>query len=172
VKTVTDVTKEVIETVSTVQRPLRRVLVATDGSDSARAAVELGVSLAAMQHADVVFLHIAPPVAWRYSRLASARPIPRRLEASTDQALREALGRAAEAGVSAKAELIAGEPAREIASVAEIVDADLLVVGQTNRNPLREHVTPAVARRAKCPVLIARRQPLRWTSQPAYRRAA
>jgi nucleotide-binding universal stress UspA family protein len=140
-------------------QPIERILVATDGSEAAREAVELGVDLASSQDAEVIFLHVAPPTVWRYSRMAPASAIPRQLPApELDDALRDALARATEAGVEARLALLSGNAAREIVSAADILEVDLVVVGKSGRNPLREHVGSTVARRSERPVLVARRQ--------------
>ena len=41
---------------------MNTILIATDGSDAARKAVEFGLELAAAQHAPPVFAHVAPAV--------------------------------------------------------------------------------------------------------------
>jgi nucleotide-binding universal stress UspA family protein len=153
--------------------PIKRILVATDGSESSDAAVDMGVGLAAAEHAHVVFLHVRPPASYRYSRLAPASAIPRKLgSAAQDDALQRAATVAREAGVSAQVELIAGDAAREITSVAEIVDADLVVVGRGSRNPFHEHVGSSVVRRTKRPVLVAKRRPEADAKTGLFRRAA
>lgn len=134
-----------------------RILVATNGSEQASAAVERGVELALSEQAELVFLHVLPPTVWRTSRLAPASAIPRRLPAPLhDEALRAAAARASEMGVKARLELLSGETAREIVSVAEQLEVDLVIVGQSGRNPLRERVAPKVLHRAKCTVLVAK----------------
>jgi nucleotide-binding universal stress UspA family protein len=154
-------------------QPIHRILVATDGSEAAREAVERGVDLASSQGAEVIFLRVAPPTVWRYSRMAPASAIPRKLPApELDEALREAAARATEAGVEAKLALISGNAAREIVSVADILDVDLVVVGKSGRNPLREHVGTAVTRRTTRPVLVARARQARKPSRPLLRKAA
>jgi len=149
-----------------------RILVATNGSEKASAAVERGVELAASEHAELVFLHVAPPTVWRYSRLAPASAIPRRLPAPLhNDALRAAAALASEAGVKARLELLSGDAAREIVSVAEQLDADV-VVGESGQNPLRERVTPSVLRRAKRTVLVAKRRKAQAAKVLPLRKAA
>jgi nucleotide-binding universal stress UspA family protein len=144
--------------VSTVTQPIERILIATNGSESARAAVQLGVDLAAAHDARVVFLHVRPPVAWRHGRLVPPSAIPRKLGSpAQDEALGAAATIAREAGVKTQLELISGDAAREITTVADIVDADLVVIGESGRNPLRERIGHEVVRRSNRPVLVARR---------------
>jgi nucleotide-binding universal stress UspA family protein len=145
--------------VSTVTQPIERILVATNGSKGAKAAVKLGVDLAGAHDAQLVFLHVRPAAVWRYARLAPASAIPRKLGTPLqDEALCEASVAASESGMQAHLELLSGDAAREIVTVADIVDADLIVVGESRRNPLRERVGYEVLRRSKRPVLVARRQ--------------
>lgn len=168
--TVSRIWKEVI--IVTTQ-PIERILVATNGSEAAREAVELGVDLASSQGAEVIFLHVAPPTVWRYSRMAPASAIPRQLPSpELDDALREAAARATEAGVGTRLALLSGDAAREIVSAADILDVDLVVVGKSGRNPLRDHVGTTVAKRAACPVLVARPRQARKPSRTLLRKAA
>jgi len=141
----------------TAQEPFNRILVATNGSGSSQAAVERGLELAATDGAEVIFVHVRPPVAWRYGRLAPASAIPRRLPApAQDEALAGAVTRAEELGVPSRIALLSGNAAREIVGVSDLVDADLIVVGKSGRNPLRERVAPSVLHKSRRTVMIAK----------------
>jgi len=143
----------------TAQEPFSRILVATNGSEHSQAAVERGLELAASDGAEVIFVHVAPPVAWRYGRLAPASAIPRRLPAAAqDEALASAVARAEELGVPSRISLVAGNAAREIVSISDLVDADLIIVGKSGRNPFKERVAGRVLHKAKRTVMIAKRQ--------------
>jgi nucleotide-binding universal stress UspA family protein len=132
-----------------------RILVATNGSAGSQLAVSRGIELAAAWDADLVFVHVRPPMAWRTSRLMPPTAVPRRLgQPEQDETLRSALDQAQEAGLTAKIRLMSGETAREILATADRVGADLIVMGPTGHNPLREHAGPKVRRSAKCPMLV------------------
>ena len=89
-------------------RTINRILVATDGSDSAQHAVELGVELAAAEDAEVAFLHVVPPIEFLAGRL-SLPAVPRRLSATDDEVLERAAAVARANDVPFHLELIAGE---------------------------------------------------------------
>jgi nucleotide-binding universal stress UspA family protein len=134
---------------------INRILVATDGSESAREAVELGVELAEADDAEVTFVHVAPPVAFRAGRSAAMHAVARRLSSAGDAVLDEAAAIAEERGVPFERELIAGEPADVIVALGDAIEADLIVVGESPRW-LRLNVSRWVSRHSSRPVLIAR----------------
>jgi nucleotide-binding universal stress UspA family protein len=116
---------------------MKRILIATDGSPSGLAAVELGLELAAEQGAQVTFVYVGPLL------LPSARV---RLDAAAELA--------AARGVSASCEVLAGVPVDEIVAHADTIDADLIVVGSPGA--LLGSVSRGVLDEARRPVLVAR----------------
>ncbi len=149
-----------------------RIVVATSGSPGSKLAVQRGVELAAHEGAEVVFVHVRPPVQWRMSRLTPVTAVPRLLgEPEQDEALQEAQAKAREAGVKARIRLLSGDTAKLIKATADNVAADLIVLGPTGRNPLREHAGPKVRRLAKRSVLIAKQRE-HAAPRVALRRAA
>jgi nucleotide-binding universal stress UspA family protein len=119
---------------------LKQMVVATDGSPSSRAAVELALELAAARGARVVFLHANRQLA---DRLFAENPdqVPTQEQlAGADPVLREASDLAATVGVQAQLELIGDEGtdslAPEILGVADAYSADLIVVGSRARRPM------------------------------------
>ena len=137
-------------------RTINRILVATDGSDSAQHAVELGVELAAAENAEVTFLHVVPPVEFLAGRL-SLPAVPRRLSATDDEALERAAAVARANDVPFHLELIAGEVGDSIVAFGDALDADLIVVGErARRHWLAVNVPRWVARHATRAVLVAR----------------
>jgi nucleotide-binding universal stress UspA family protein len=119
---------------------LKQIVVATDGSPSSRAAVELAVELAAARGAGVVFLHANREVADRlFGENPEQAPTQEQL-AAADQVLREAAEAAGAAGVQARLELIGDEGTDDLApailGVADAVSADLIVVGSRARRPV------------------------------------
>jgi nucleotide-binding universal stress UspA family protein len=142
---------------------MKKIVIATDGSPSARDAVEFGLELALEQDAEPVFVHVAPvldvaPV----SGVGYAPPgaWPHTVTEHDRAPLVEAAAIAAERGVTAKTELLAGNPADEIVAYADSIDADLIVVGSRGHgavaSALLGSVSRAVLREARRPVLVAR----------------
>ena len=85
----------------------KKILIATDGSDTAKKAAATGVSLASSVGADVVLLFVGDD--------ATGTPI---LE-----------GVRAELGIEADLKCVTGDPADQILATAESEGADLIVVG-------------------------------------------
>jgi nucleotide-binding universal stress UspA family protein len=137
---------------------MKRILIATDGSANAWAAVEEGVELASEVGAEVTFVTVRHGVPllgdpWYQRHL-------------TDQLghARETLDRAeAEAGrrgVVCDAEILEGDPASCIIDAARYRDADLVVVGSRGHGALTSaligSVSRAVMSRSQVPVMIVR----------------
>ena len=140
---------------------MKKILIATDGSPAAAEAVDLGLELASEQRAEVVLLHVVPPTDFRVTRVGPPHPVPHRLEITDeDTALHEAAEKATARGVAFQLELISGEAADEIVTLAEAVAADLVVVGSRGRGAiagaLLGSVSKAVLSQAKRPVLVVR----------------
>lgn len=138
---------------------MKTIVIATDGSEPAHEAVELGVELAAPLHAEVVFVHVLAKPDWSPGSYGNPkRPISER----DRQALDEAVAFAEAAGVDARVELVIGERGAgdEIVTCADTLDADLIVVGSRGRGALKSTVLGRVSREvlheARRPVLVAR----------------
>jgi nucleotide-binding universal stress UspA family protein len=137
--------------------PFGRILIATDGSDCARGAVEHGLSLAAALGGAVMFVVVRQaPLAVLgdpYYEREAGRELAR-AQAAAD----EAMVAAAQAGVDADYELLEGSPAERILALAKSRDADLVVVGSRGRGPVKGallgSVSSAVAHAADRPVLV------------------
>jgi nucleotide-binding universal stress UspA family protein len=133
------------------------VLVAASGSLASRQATAVAANLASTFEAQLVILHVVPPVEYRVGRLAPTLPITRQLDDPlTNPVLLEARRVAWTRGASAKAILLAGDPAPVIVAVARELGADLLVIGNTPRlvpSALAAKTRLWVRARAPCPVL-------------------
>jgi nucleotide-binding universal stress UspA family protein len=147
-----------------------RVLVAASGSVASRQATAVAANLASTFEAQLVILHVVAPVEYRVGRLAPTLPITRRLDDPlANPVLLEARRVAWARGASAKAILVAGDPAPAIVAIAREVDAALLVIGKTHRlmpSALAAKTRIWVSARAVCPVL-----PI-TADQPSSSRAA
>ncbi|MGH2653476.1 MAG: universal stress protein [Actinomycetota bacterium] len=126
--------------------PYKRIVVGTDGSDSAIRAVRHAGWLAGALGADLIVTHAYPE--------AREDPAsPRRVGASV---LRDACARIPEASPTGM--LLTGEAAGTLVGLAREEEADLIVVGNRglgNRRVLMGTVPGRVAQRAPCDVLIA-----------------
>jgi len=142
------------------------VVVGTDGSPSALAAVDRAAALAASERARLILVCVASPVpAPAAAAISSAEFGEPRLDQEVPgaEAAIEALGTAAEraerAGVAeVTAVLVEGDPAQGLLGVARERGADCIVVGSRGINSLSGRLlgsVPAdVAYRSPCDVLI------------------
>jgi nucleotide-binding universal stress UspA family protein len=124
---------------------MRRILVGVDGSATARAALEVALGLAARLDALAVVVHILPPSEWTPTAF-SMRAVPERLEPEGDAVLRAAANRAEALNARYKLELVGDVPAEALARLADIVEADLIVVGLGRKRGLSRAVHPNIAR--------------------------
>jgi nucleotide-binding universal stress UspA family protein len=140
---------------------VNRILVATDGSDSAAEAVELGIELAAEHDAELIFVHVVPKLdvipATVFS-FGGAFPHEPSLE---DRALLEHAAEIAELhGLLSTTVLLTGDTVDEIVAYADSHHVDLIVVGSrghgTISTALLGSVSRGILRESMRPVLVVR----------------
>jgi len=137
---------------------MRRILVATDGSDGATAAVDEALALAKETGALVTIVCVR--------RVPELLGSPYYQHALSDELRRgravidEAAERASHAGIEAETEILTGQPAEEVVRIAAARDVDLIVVGSHGRgrvaSALLGSVARAVVHSADRPVLIVK----------------
>ena len=140
---------------------MKKILIATDGSASAREAVEFGLELAEEHAAEVTFLHVVPVLDRGFADgIGVPAAVPHRIDETDRRPLEEALALAAERDVDANAELLAGLPVDEIIAYADSLDADLIVLGSRGRGAIATALLGSVSRgvlhEARRPVLVVR----------------
>jgi nucleotide-binding universal stress UspA family protein len=140
---------------------MKKILIATDGSESAREAVELGLELAEEHAAEVTFLHVVPVLDRSFANgIGVPAAKPHHIDELDRKPLEDALVIAAERDVDATAELLAGLPADEIVAYADSIDADLIVLGSRGRGAFATALLGSVSRgvlhEARRPVLVVR----------------
>jgi nucleotide-binding universal stress UspA family protein len=136
---------------------MNTILVATDGSQAAREAVEFGVALAAEHDAAVVFVHVAPRLdRVPMSAFGMVGAVPHEPTAGDYEVLEKAEAVAEEHGVRARSKVLAGDVADEIVAYADDIGADLTVVGSRGRGT----VTSALLGSASHQVLAESRRPV------------
>jgi nucleotide-binding universal stress UspA family protein len=139
---------------------MKTILIATDGSPSAREAVEFGLELAAEQGSNVTFVTVAPGVDVVPMGGFGAVSVPHELTDNEELPLDEARELAEQAGVRAHQRLLQGDPADEIVAFADVIDANLIVVGSRGHGALASALLGSVSRgilsETRRPVLVVR----------------
>jgi nucleotide-binding universal stress UspA family protein len=137
---------------------MNRIVIATDGSAGAWAAVQEGVELAYEVGAEVIVVTVRHDISlvgdpWYQERLTKQLAHAR---AALDNAEAEADLR----GVLHESEILEGEPANRIAELARARSADLVVVGSRGHGGLASALIGSVSRalltRSPAPVMVVR----------------
>lgn len=140
------------------------ILVATDGSRAASAALDEAIAIASETNDELVAITV-----WRalqgdfglaYPSTAMLNDILDAERTHAEETLAEAVARAEGTGVSLRTRLAAGDPARQVCSYADEIDARLIAVGRRGYGAVASlllgSVSNGVIQHATCPVLVVR----------------
>jgi nucleotide-binding universal stress UspA family protein len=141
--------------------PIQRILVPTDFSDPAAAALRLAASFAKEFDARLYLLHVVPePYAYPWGTELSALPLNDILAQSEDAARQHLQVIAAETGIPANrldVQVLVGTPVDQVLAHAKEQQIDLIVLGTHGRglvgHLLLGSVAERVVRRSTVPVL-------------------
>jgi len=146
---------------------MQQIVVAYDGSESAKRALERGAAIAKAFDAKVIvtsvawLLHSGPRADQQFelhSPPGSGPEIQRDSLGDHEAALADATAFFAERGIEAEPVAISGDPASAIVSLAEQRNADLVVVGTREaglpERVVRHSVSRQVAKKVHCDLLI------------------
>jgi nucleotide-binding universal stress UspA family protein len=141
---------------------VRSVVVGTDGSPSAQAAVQEALDLARSEGAHVHFVTAYPdPSRLREHLATTGRDDPVDLRSVAENILQRAGRDAEEAGVQYDTHDREEDPIEAILSVAAEQDADLIVLGDRGLRGVTRFllgsVSSKVAHHAKCSVMVVRK---------------
>ena len=140
---------------------MKRILIAYDGSEGSREALEKGVELARTTGAVATLVYVRHRPLPIVGDPFYERSLSRELHRGRD-VLAEARAFAADAGVVAETELLEGDPAEQILDLARLRGAKLIVVGSRGRGAVAEallgSVSQAIVHAADRPVLVAKRR--------------
>jgi universal stress protein A len=142
---------------------LRKILVPTDFSESARRALDYGLSFARDYKAELILLHVVEAVPVGYASDLFPVPVAEMYQEVSAFARSELAKLAAEAsaqGVTARERVLQGKPSAEIVRLAAEEAVDLIVLGTHGKDLLDQAIfgstTERVVRKAPCPVLTCR----------------
>jgi nucleotide-binding universal stress UspA family protein len=142
---------------------LKKLLVPTDFSDSARQAFRYGLSFAKEYQAELVLLHVVENLTVGYASDLFPVPMAEVFQEISGYAKAELAKLAEEArqrGVRVSELVVQGKPSAEIIRHAAENDVDIIVLGTHGKGMLDQALfgstTERVVRRAPCPVLSVR----------------
>ena len=142
---------------------LKKVLVPTDFSDSARHAFSYGVSFAKEYKAELVLLHVVENLTVGYA--SDLFPVPmaevfQEISGYARTELQKLAEVARQKGVAVSELVVQGKPSAEIIRHAAETGVDMIVLGTHGKGMLDQALfgstTERVVRRAPCPVLTVR----------------
>src|SRR6056297_604755 len=134
------------------------ILVPTDGSQGAKAALEHGIEIASQWDATLHTLYVAD------SRLARSGPLLETLRKEGRKAVRDVEVTGTQAGLTVVTEIVEGNPHEEILEYVSEHGIDMVIMGTHGRTGLDRVVMGSVAervvRRSPVPVLTVRGEEL------------
>ena len=143
-------------------RPIKRVLLALDTSDSAKEGLKLAIALLRdIKGGELTLVHTISNLKAKLADIAGRDP-------KNDPVLQEAVAEAKKYNISYKLSAPEGKPGSRICSLAEESKTDLLILGSTDRRPsiakglpdvdklVGESLSDYVRVYAPCPVLLTR----------------
>lgn len=138
---------------------IKKILMATDGSDNTKEAVSYGLWLAKELGAEVTALYVIDQTSFvSFPMDSSIVSIYSLLENEGKKAVEDVKAEGEAAGVKVTPMVLEGSPTRKILEAA--ADFDLVVLGTLGRSALSKlfmgSVAERVTRYAPCPVLVVR----------------
>lgn len=137
-----------------------KIVLAVDGSEVSKNAVKYAIELAKQSNGMVIAIHVIPPIDVMDIETFRPEKILEGLKEEGQKMLSEVDELAAKAGVKVQTSIETGVPFEKIASVAETLGCDLIIMGSHGRTGIGKvligSVTERVISRATCPVLVVR----------------
>jgi nucleotide-binding universal stress UspA family protein len=137
----------------------KRILLATDGSADADAALAYARELARRDNAQVIVVHAFEPVPTYLGEPWEGR-VAARHAAAGQQVADDAAQKLREAGADIIVEVLEGPPANAILNVADVRQCDLIVMGSRGHGSLASLLLGSVSHRvlshARVPVMVVR----------------
>jgi nucleotide-binding universal stress UspA family protein len=144
--------------------PLKRILIPTDFSEPAQEAFRAAVELAQHFSAQLLLVHIVPPVPVPYQPTISPAPAfditsyLQELVKISGDTLQTYVTEHVPQGVPATSSVAAGDPAYEILRLAKELESDIIVIATHGHGGWRHFLFGSVAekvvRQAEIPVLV------------------
>ena len=143
-------------------KSIRRILVALDQSDSAKASLDVAIDLARdIEGSEIILVHTISKLSGKLEEVLKERP-------ETDPVLAEAVSKVRRMGIQYRCLAPAGKPGARICELVDQLNVNLLVLGSPDRRPTIARGLPDLDRLlggslsdyirvyANCPVLLTR----------------
>jgi nucleotide-binding universal stress UspA family protein len=143
---------------------LRKILIATDGSETAKKAAEFGVQIAGLSGAKVYAMFVIDTTPYYSIPLDQiwSKEVYEQLEEMGFEIASDVEKTAKIAGLEAESIVLKGNPAERIVDFAEEQNVDMIIVGAHGMGGFERlvigSVSEKVVRHAKVPVLVVREQ--------------
>jgi len=139
----------------------KKILIATDGSEHTKNAVDYGIDLAKNSGAKLYAIYVVDTAAFASIPMDAAwESMYELLRQEGDLAMKYVTEKAGEQGVEVEANIIEGHPADEIIKYSEKNSISLIVLGTLGKSGLDRFLLGSVAekvvRNSKIPVLVVR----------------
>jgi len=143
---------------------IRKILIATDGSDCSWRAAECGINIAKLLDALVMVVYVIDDVVLdQVSKLTGLEQAEKDLKQNGERCINYVLGLARKEGVNNSrllSKLAEGRPYDQIVHLAKEMNMDLIVIGTFGRIGSEGRLIGSVAERvieyAPCPVLVVK----------------
>lgn len=140
---------------------VKRIMIATDGSDYSIRAAELGISLSKLLKAEITIIYVIDTVVLdQISKVGESDDIENELKRDGERYLKYIRSLAEKEDLKPNTMLLKGRPFEQIVHLAKSMSMDLIVMGTYGRRGADRILMGSVAERvieyAPCPVLVVR----------------
>jgi Universal stress protein UspA and related nucleotide-binding proteins len=140
--------------------PLSTILVASDGSDESRLAIDRAVRLAEADDAELHLVHVGLLSKWVQPDTLSSKQYERIKQEATDRLETEVAYAEDVGGTVTEAYRRMGKADAEIIELADEIEADLVLLGSRGQNTIERIVlgsdSESIVRYAPCSVMVVR----------------
>jgi nucleotide-binding universal stress UspA family protein len=140
---------------------VKKILIATDGSDYSMRAAEYGISLARLLGAEVMVVYVIDTVVLdQIAKVTERDSMELELKVDGERYARYIVGLTEKQGLKAASLVAKGRPFEQIIHLAKGLKIDLIVMGTYGRRSTERILIGSVVERvieyASCPVLVVR----------------
>ncbi len=150
------------ETIEMKSKPRRQILIAIDGSETAKEAADFGVEMVGCSGAKVYVIYVIETTPYRSVPLDQiwSNSVLEEYEKEGHEATSYVEKIAKDAGMEVESRVLKGNPAEKIVTFAEDNNIDMIIMGSLGKGGYERlvmgSVSEKVMRHAKIPVLVVR----------------